>query len=417
MTSKERIAHVLSHQAADRIAVDFGATPVTGIHAIVVEKLRAYYGLSPKPVKIVDIFQMLGEVDDELREIMGGDVVGVGGDRDLFGIKQDRWKEAKAPWGQSILVPGDYNTRQEGSDLYLFPQGDTEAEPSGIMPDGCFFWNAIERQKPIDDDNLCVEDNLEEFGEITNDALNHWIAAISEARTKGKAIAANFGGTALGDIALVPAVNLKKPKGIRSVAEWYMSTVIRQDYIAEVFDRQSDIAIRNLEKLNRAVGGLVDVVYLCGADFGTQESLFCSPETFNTLYKPYYRKINNWIHQHTGWKTFKHSCGAVEPLIESMIEAGFDILNPVQISAKGMESRLLKEKYGSRITFWGGGVDTQTTLMFGTPDDVRRQVYEQCDVLGRDGGFVFNTVHDIQANVPLENVISMIETLKEINKR
>ncbi len=416
MNSKERIGKILSHQNADTVAVDFGSTTVTGIHALVVEKLRKHYGLAPEPVKIIEAFQMLGEVDDELKEIMGCDAVGVSGERDMFGIKQDNWKETQTPWGQTVLVPGDYNVIKKGNDMYIFPEGDMSAEPSGCMPESGYFWNAIERQEEIDDDNLNVEDNLEEFTEITDEQLKYWIKSINEAASTGRAVVANFGGTALGDIALVPAINLKKPKGIRSVAEWYMSTIIRQDYIMEIFDRQSDIAIRNLDKLNKVVGDKVDVAYICGTDFGTQESLFCSPESFNTLYKPYYQKINNWIHQNTGWKTFKHSCGAVEPLIESLIESGFDILNPVQLNAKGMDSRELKRKYGDRITFWGGGIDTQKVLPFGTPDEVRKQVREQCEILGRDGGFVFNTVHNIQANVPIENVVAMIDTLNEIRK-
>lgn len=415
MNSKEIIQASLNHQSTDRIAVDFGATAVTGMHAIVVEKLRAHYGLPHQPVKIEDTFQMLGEVDDALRERIGGDVVGVVGERDFFGAKRDRWSEFMTPWGQCVLLPQDAVVAKKKNDLYLFPEGDSTVSPSGWMPDGCYFWNAIERQQPIDDDALNVEDNLEEYRLLSDEQLAHWTKEIGEAAQKGTAVVANVGGTALGDAAYIPGAQLKCPKGIRSVAEWYMSTAMRTDYIAEVFDQQSDRALLNLAKLHAVVGNQIDVINICGTDFGTQQNLFCSIELFNELYKPYYQKINNWIHRHTNWKTFKHSCGAIEPLISSFIESGFDILNPVQINARGMNSSLLKEKYGSDIVFWGGGVDTQVVLAFGTPDEVRRQVYEQCDIFGRDGGFVFNTVHNIQANVPIQNVIAMIDTLKEIN--
>jgi uroporphyrinogen-III decarboxylase len=122
--------------------------------------------------------------------------------------------------------------------------------------------------------------------------------------------------------------------------------------------------------------------------------------------------VNDWIHQNTNWKTFKHSCGAVEPLMSNFIESGFDIINPVQINASGMDPRKLKEKYGDKLVFWGGGVDTQGVFAFGTPDQVKEQVKSQCDILNKNGGFVFNTVHNIQANVPFENVVAMLEALK-----
>jgi uroporphyrinogen-III decarboxylase len=183
----------------------------------------------------------------------------------------------------------------------------------------------------------------------------------------------------------------------------------------ELFERQTDIAVNNLKRLFDVVGNRIDVVYMCGNDFGTQQSTFCDVQTFGELYLPYYKKMNDWIHQHTGWKTFKHSCGAVETLIESFIEAGFDILNPVQVNAAGMDPKNLKKKYGDRIVFWGGGVDTQKVLAFGSPDDVRKQVTQLCGVFAEEGGFVFNTVHNIQANVPVENVAAMIETLRKLN--
>ena len=228
---------------------------------------------------------------------------------------------------------------------------------------------------------------------------------------------ATFGGTALGDIALVPGPFMKHPKGIRDVTEWYISTLTRQDYIHKIYERQTEIALANLEKLHKAVGGLVDAVFVCGTDFGGQSSLICSPEIFRELYLPYYKQINGWIHSHTAWKTFKHSCGAVEPLLEYFIGAGFDILNPVQCSAAGMEAEGLKSRYGSRLTFWGGGVDTQKVLPFGTPLEVREQVLRRCEIFSGEGGFVFNTIHNVQAKTPVENLAALFAALKEFNGR
>jgi len=230
-----------------------------------------------------------------------------------------------------------------------------------------------------------------------------------------KAVIANFGDTGLGDIALVPAPFLKYPKGIRDITEWYMSTVMRPDYIKTVFDRQTDIAIENMKTLKEVVGDTVDIAFICGTDFGTQDSQFCSPETFDDLWLPYYQKINNWIHENTQWKTFKHCCGSIDPLLPSFIKAGFDIINPVQINATGMDPQYLKNQYGSQVTFWGGGVDTQKMLPYGKPEEVKEQVLRNCEIFSQNGGFVFNTVHNIQANVPLENVVAMIDAVKEFN--
>jgi len=395
--------------------VDFGSAPVTGIHTVEVAKLREYYGLEKKPVKIVEPYQMLGELDADLIREMNIDVIGLGGEKNMFGIPNRDWKLHRTFWGQEVLFPGESNfTYNSNGDMLVHPEGDTSVPPSAIMPKTGYFFDAIERQEPIDDSTLKVEDNLEEFGRITDHDLEFWRDQIRTIEGSEKAVLANLGGTALGDIALVPAVQMKNPKGIRGVSEWYISTLIREDFIREIFDRQTDTAIENLKDLYGVIGNKIDVVYICGADFGTQNSTFCSPETFERVWLPYYKKVNDWIHQNTGWKTFKHSCGSIISLVDHFIEAGFDIINPVQINAEGMDSKVLKKRFGERIVFWGGGADTQGVFAFGTPQQVKEQVKRQVGILNENGGFVFNTVHNIQANVPFENVVAMLEALKEV---
>lgn len=416
MNSRENLKKTLNHQQPDRLVTDFGATAVTGIHCLAVKNLRALYGLDERPVKVVEPFQMLGEVDEELREAMGIDVVGAYGKNNIFGFANNEcgWKPFTSNWGQQLLVPDDFRyVQDDDGSLLIFPGGDVSVPPSARMPRTGYFFDAVIRQEPIVEDSLNPEDNLEEFTLINDDTLDYWERTVKQLSLAGRGIIASLGGTALGDIALVPGMNLKNPKGIRDVAEWYMSTVMRPDYIHSIFERQTDLAIRSFEKIFERVGNQIDAVFICGTDFGTQDSTFCSPDQFNELYLPYYRRINDWMHQHTEWKSFKHSCGAVESFMPLFIEAGFDIINPVQINAKGMDPRHLKNTYGKDLVFWGGGVDTQKMLSFGSPAEVKKQVLENCEIFAKDGGFVFNTVHNVQANVPVENLVAMMEAIKE----
>jgi hypothetical protein len=416
MTSRERVLTSLNHREPDRVPVDFGGTAVTGVHVSRVAALRDYYGLEKRPVRLHEPFQMLGWIDDDLKEAMGIDVEGLFPYNTMFGFKNRNWKMWRAGWGQEMLVPEDFNvTCDENGDTLMYPEGDLTAPPSGRMPQGFYFFDAIVRQPPIDDDRLNPEDNLEEFTPIEDGYLAQLGQAASEAAAKGRAVIAGFGGTAFGDIALVPAPFLKRPKGIRDVTEWYISTRTRRDYIHRVFAGQCAMGLKNLERIRAVVGDRVDVVFVCGTDFGTQAGSFCSVETLRELYLPYYQAVNGWIHRHTPWKTFKHSCGAVEKFLDSFIDAGFDVINPVQCSAAGMDPALLKRKYGERLVFWGGGVDTQKTLPFGTPSEVRRQVLERCQVFFKNGGFVFDTVHNIQAQTPVENIVAMVEAIGEFN--
>ena len=414
VTSRDRLAATLSHKQPDRIPIDFGGTAVTGVHASCVAALREYYSLEKRPVRVHEPFQMLALLDEDLQDAMGVDVTGIFARNTMFGFPAERWK----PWlfnGLEVLVPGDFNIQIDNrGDNLIYPEGDTSVPPSGRMPRGGYFFDCIVRQEPIDEDHLDPADNTEDFLPISQLELDHLAHAAKQVGPK-RGVIAGFGGTAFGDIALVPGPFLKHPKGIRDVTEWYVSTSSRQSYIHRIFERQCEVALANLERIHAVVGDAVQAIFVCGTDFGTQTSAFCSVKTLRDLYFPYYKIINDWIHAHTTWKTFKHSCGAVSKFLPTFIEAGFDILNPVQCSATGMEPEQLKTNFGNQLVFWGGGVDTQKTLPFGTPAEVREQVLRRCEIFAPGGGFVFNSIHNVQAQTPVENIVAMIDAVHEFN--
>jgi len=417
MNSRQRVEAALNHRQPDHVPLDLGASPVTGMHVSSVYALRQALGLDGPgaPVKVVEPYQMLGEIAPDLQDALGVDVVELAGPRGFFGFEHKDWK----PWttfdGTPVLVPGAFNTKPEpDGDILMYPEGDHSAPASGRMPKGGFYFDTIVRQEPIDEENLNVEDNLEEFGPISDADLQHFAAGAQRLGSRSdQAILANFGGTAFGDIALVPAPWMKHPKGIRDVAQWYMATAAQFDYVYELFDRQCQIALGNLAKIYDAVGDRVTAVFVTGTDFGTQTGPFISPKSYRELYQPFHRRVNDWVHEHTPWKTFIHTCGSVMALLPDIQAAGFDILNPVQTSAADMDPQTLKDRFGERLAFWGGGVDTQKTLPFGTPDQVRREVRQRIEIFGRGGGFVFNTVHNVQANVPAENLLALYQAVKE----
>jgi len=414
MTPREKLQNALNHEAGP-VPVDFGSTAVTGIHVTVVEDLRKHYGLDPHPVKVAEPYQMLGLVEDDLIQALGIATAGVPAPKTIFGFPLGGWKAWRAPWGQELQVPADFNVEDRRDGVYIFPAGDTSARASGHMPTSGFFFDSIIRQHPLKEEELDPEDNLEEFGPISDGDLAYLKAETAAAAATGRAVVGSLPGTGFGDIALVPAPFLRDPKGIRDIAEWYVSALTRPEYVHAVFEKQLEFALANLEKIHGAVGDSFDAVFLCGTDFGTQNSTFCAPELYDALYHPYYKAMNDWIHANTTWKTMKHSCGAVESFMSHFIASGFDIVNPVQCSATGMEPEVLKERYGDQLVFWGGGVDTQRTLPFGTPGQVREQTLERCGIFAEKGGFVFNAVHNIQARTPLQNVVAMFDAVAEFN--
>lgn len=420
MNSRERIQLALNHREADRVPLDLGGCGQTGMHVSTVYALRQALKLDPPgtPVKVIESFQMLGEIQPDLQEILGVDAVGLGGTTNFFGFRNEGWKPWRTFDNTPVLVPELFNTEPEpNGEILMYPQGDTSVPPCAKMPNGGFYFDTIVRQQPFDDSTLKVEDNLEEFGPVSETDLAHLKQESQRLYNEtDKALVMVLGGMAYGDIALVPGPTLKDPKGIRDMTEWYMSTATRQDYVRQIFERQCEIALENLPKIYAAVGDRVTVAWVSGTDFGAQNNCFISPKTFRSLYKPFYQRVNDWIHANTGWKTFIHSCGAILPIIPDIIEAGFDILNPVQTSAANMDPTVLKTRFGEQVTFWGGGVDTQRTLPFGTPQDVRAEVRERLEIFGKGGGFVFNPIHNVQAKVPVENLLAMYETVREYGK-
>jgi hypothetical protein len=417
LSSRERVIRTLNHEEPDRVPLDLGGSPTSGMQVSSVYLLRQALGLDEPgtPVKVTEPYQMLGEIGIDLLDRLGADVVPLNATRTFFGYHKRDWK----PWtlhdGTPLLVPGGFNTDPEPSgDILQYPEGDNSVPPSGRMPEGGYYFDAIIRQESFDEDNLNLEDNLEEFDPISDEQLAYYERESKRLYEEtDKAILGEFGGTGFGDISMVPAPWLKHPKGIRDIEEWYVSTVARRDYVYRLFERQCEIGLENLAKIHAVVGDRLTAIYISGTDFGTQDRPFISPRTYRDLYKPFHTIINDWVHKHTSWKTWIHSCGSIWALLDDIVDAGFDILNPVQTGAAHMDPQALKDKYGDRITFWGGGIDTQTTLPFGTPDEVRAEVHERMRIFGTSGGFVFNPIHNVQSRIPVANLVALYEAVNE----
>ncbi len=419
LTSRERLQTTLAHQQPDHVCVDFGSTFVTGIHASAVSRLRrAVLGVENYRVKVVEPYQVLGELDDALREALGIDVVGIAPRCSLFGTQQTGWKPFTLNDGTEVLVTEDFHVlRDEYGDTYAYPAGDMSVPPSGHMPKTGYFFDSIVRQEPIDEQKLDPRDNMEEFTLLSDEDMAYYARMrdwLNERRDCGAVLI--IPGTGFGDIALVPAPFMKHPKGIRDVEEWYISTAIRKDYVLEVFEHQCRIAEQNIQTLIDFFGDRIDVAFITGTDFGTQRGQFISTEAYREMYKPFHQRVNGIIHDKSNWKTFIHSCGSVYELVSEFIEAGFDILNPVQCSAACMDPVQLKRTYGDNIVFWGGGVDTQKTIAFGTPREVYQQVCERIDIFNQGGGLVFNSIHNIQGNTPTENIVAMFDAIRDSAK-
>lgn len=418
MTSRQRIIDAINHRQPDRVPVDLGATGQTGMNASTLYRLRAALGLEEHPIEISEIFQMLGKIDEDMMTYAGADIIGLNNPSNMFGVPDGPLKPFTMPDGTPTLIAqgNEYDIKDDGS-VYMYPQGNRSVGPSGHMPANGSFFDNINRAPAFDEDDLTpAEDFKDDFG-ILNDETARYLEKKSKLlyEETDYAIIGNLGGAGLGDSAMVPGPHVLAPKGIRSFEDWLMAHMLYPEYIEEVFEMQTQAMLKNLEIYRQAVGDRIQIVWISGTDFGTQNGEFFRLDVFRELYKPYYQRINDWVHKNTPWKTFFHCCGSIVNYLDDFVEMGVDILNPVQLSAKGMDPHMLKEKYGDKLVFWGGGVDTQQTLPFGTPEEVKAQVKERLEILSKGGGYVFAPIHNVVAKTPVENLIAMYEAVKEFN--
>jgi hypothetical protein len=420
MNSRERVIAAINHTEPDRCPIDLAATGQTGMNASTLYRLRQALGLPEHPIRIIEPAQMLGDPGEDLLKLAGSDVVGLWNRGNFYGYRNEDWKPWRMSDGTPVEMGGgfEYDVDGEGR-TWVYPQGDRTAPYSAVMPAGGSFFDSVNHAEPFDMDDADEdaltprEDFKDDFGLATEEDARYWESESHRLDEQTEcAVVGMLGGAGFGDVACLPGPSVKHPRGIRRMDDWLAAHLLFPDYIDEVFSLQTEVMLKNLELYRQAVGDRIQIVWISGTDFGTQHGTFLSPDVFRKLYKPHYQIVNDWVHRHTNWKTFYHSCGAVYPLMRDFVEMGVDILNPLQLSADGMDPVKIKAEFGDQLTFWGGGVDTQKTLPFGTPDEVRRQVKERIRILNQGGGYVFNPIHNVVANVPPENLIAMYQALR-----
>jgi len=418
MNSRERVKKAIRHQVTDRVPVDMGATAISGIHVSELTRLREKLGLEKKTVKALDPMTLISEVTDDVREALGIDCVGLYTSGDSLGLTSERYKEWMLADGTPVLMREDFAWKkdEETGRIYAYPQGDTTVQPSAFMSSASLYFDNIPRQENLDEK---TEWNARRDYEGMYTVLPEKDLRYLEEKSKelyettDYAIVGSYGGGGLGDIFHVPGPWLKETKGIREVEDWYMAVYLHRDYLMDLFDMQTDITLENMRRYYEAVGNRIEVMVHSGTDFAFQDGAMIAPELYREVYTPFYKKVNDWIHENTDWKSFMHSCGSVVTLIPEFIGAGFDILNPVQVSARDMDADSLKEKFGRDIVFWGGGCDPQFILPSGTPGEVYEETKRNAQAFSRGGGFVGGNVHNIQYEVPVDNVLAEFQALRD----
>jgi uroporphyrinogen decarboxylase len=380
MESRERASLALNHQEADRVPLDLGGTGLTTIHIDAYQSLRRHLDLLPTKVGIMAMAEQLAIVDQDLAERLQTDFRLVM-PRPASGFRYEFHSEGayqayKDEWGIGWRKPKDGGFYY---DMYHHPlaRADTLSD-----------FQAYRFPDPLDGERF--------------DTLR---AQAEAAVAMGKAVV--LAGPCAGIVEVYA--------WLRGFEQFYIDLAINHNYVAYMLDRMVEFKSAFWERALEEVGDLIDVV-IEADDLAGQQALLLSPATYRRLIKPRHRHLFRYVKDQAPVKLFLHSCGAVRPLIGDFIEAGIDILNPVQISAVGMDPRELKREFGQDLVFWGGGVDTQGILGTGTPEQVKEDVRRNIEALAPRGGFVFAAVHDIQANVPPENVMAMWEAWEEFGR-
>jgi hypothetical protein len=413
MNSRDYVLKTVSHKLVDSIPIDIGSSLINGLHYSHIIRLRNHFKLKDEPVKIVEPLQMLGEIKNDLKEALGIDTTGILPYRNAFGVKNTDWKNWQIPEGPQVLIPGNLNFKVDHqNNIYAFPEGHTDSKPSAIMDSDASSFRLLPHQKQQEKEEFKVRKNTVEFKIITDEELDYLEEQLILSRNDGRAKIFTSHDTFLGNINYVMAPYLENPEGIRSLEKWYSAHLTKPDFIRKIYQRQTELALANLSRINSRIGNYIDIILVCATDFGGQNSLLISPQIFRQLYKPFYQKINHWIHENTDWKTMKHSCGAITKIIPDFIECGFDILHPLQFSALNMDPVTLKNRFGDKIALWGNCIESKI-LSSVSRDKLQKTIESNCKILSKDGGYVFS-LENLHSGIPFENIITLVNSIQEI---
>ena len=414
MTSRERVLAAIAHEEPDKVPVDLGATPSSGISAIAYGRLKRHLGMTGGHNRVYDVVQQLAQPEEEILERFGIDAVDLGrtfntSDEDWYEIRLFDGSVAEYPkWFHPEPTPdGGWRVlAEDGTEIAL------QLKDMNFFDQTCFPW---------------LDDYPEDMGAALPEAMGKvlWAAMVhspwDHANDPGFWETLRANTLALREqtdraIMVVVGCNLFEwGTFLRRIDNFLMDLVAEPEEVERLLDALLEIHLKTLEKVCAAVGDIADLCRF-GDDLGMDTGPFMSPDTYRSLFKPRHSKLCEYVHKHSKMHTFLHSCGSIHALMPDLIEAGFEVFNPVQTACLDMEPEKLKRDFGADVTFWGGGADTREAINHGTPESVRQHVLERLEIFTPGGGFVFNTVHNILPDVPPENIVAMFDAIDEFNR-
>jgi uroporphyrinogen decarboxylase len=410
MNSRERVLAALNHQEPDRPPVDFSGHRSSGIAAIAYARLRKHLGLPEKPIRVYDPVQQLAIVDTDVLDLFGIDAVELGRG---FALEESCWADWVLPDGTPCQMPAWALPERDGG-RWVYRSKDRENiiahMPAGVLYFEQTFWPYVDGEVDPEDFPGDIPGALQKVmwaadccaappGPLVSDEQ------LAEGAKKFRA------GTDRAIIGLFGGNLLEIGQFLFRNDRFFMLLAGEPEKAHEFLDRLTEMHLRNLEKYLRLVGPSIDIL-LFGDDLGMQTGPQISPRMYREFFKPRHARLWQRAKELANVKVMLHCCGGVRELLPDLIDAGLDAINPVQITCAGMEARGLKADFGREITFWGGGCDTRSILPYGSEAEIRRHVREQVEILSPGGGFVFQQVHNIMADIPPQNILTMFDTVK-----
>ena len=410
MTSRERVMAAINHKQPDYVPLDLGATPSSGISAIAYNNLKKHLGMNYGHTRIFDVVQQVVYPEQEIIDRFGVDVIDIGR---VFNEKDEDWYDVELADGSIGQYPVWFHPEKQKDGSWLVY--DKENTLIAKMPVGATFFDqtCFPYLEDYPDD---YSDLDHQMGKVLWSALVHspWDHAGDE----------NFYQTLR---QRVLALRAQTDKALMitcgcNLFEW--GTFLRRmdNFLMDIYADPENVEglveqlmirhLATLEKVCESVGDIVDILRF-GDDLGMDSGMFMSREKYQELFKPYHTKLNEYVHKHSSMKTFLHSCGSIYPIMGDLIDAGYDVINPVQTTARQMDPATLKREFGKDITFWGGGCNTRTVLNRSSPEEIYNYTRRMIDIFAPDGGFVFNQEHNILPDVPPENIVAMYKAVAD----